>query len=60
MAGKPARLAKPDLYSNQLVPEEPGRAGKRPEVMERTTAHVLVAFGLQVRIYFNYVIVYIQ
>jgi U3 small nucleolar RNA-associated protein 20 len=47
MANRAAKVAKPDLYSNQLLPEEPSRAGKKPEVAEHATAHVLVAFGLQ-------------
>lgn len=46
--GKRVRPMKPALYSNQLLPGEPGRAGKRPQATEQATAHVLVAFGLQV------------
>ena len=42
------KILKPDLFSNQLCPKEPARAGKIQGAPEQATLHVLVAFGLQV------------
>ena len=42
------RLQPSDTY---LIPSQPLRGGKTPEVSHRTNTHVLITFGLQVKLW---------
>ena len=42
-----ARLQPSDTY---IIPSQPSRRGKAPEVSHRTNTHVLITFGLQVKL----------
>ena len=48
MEDQDPRFQPSDTY---IIPTDPSRGGKFPEVSHKTNAHVFVAFGLQVRKY---------